>query len=722
MTLTSSIAQPLLIELFTEELPPKALAKLSAAFSEGIAKGLNSAGLVEIGKDLSPVAASFATPRRLSVRIQNVLTQGKDKQVEVKGPSTKVGLDADGKPTMALVKWAEKQGADVSQLTQANDGKQDCFYFKSTVRGASLDAVLSDIISTTLTSLPIPKVMQYQLADGTNVSFVRPAHGLVALLGADIVPAKVLGLNADRLTHGHRFQGAKDIQLAHGNDYEQALRKEGHVIASLEERRSMISDELHAKAKALGASLGDSPAVPTLIDEVNALVEWPAVYVGQFEETFLSVPQECLILSMRTNQKYFPLFDAKGKLLSKFLLVSNMTVADPSLIVDGNERVVRPRLADARFFFEQDKKTTLASRIPALEKVIYHAKLGTQADRSKRVASIVAKLEVFPNTGHTPLGIRGNILNPEGSLAKRAALIAKTDLLTGMVGEFPELQGLMGTYYARHDNEPEEVCTALTEQYLPKFSGDQLPVTTTGIFLALSDKLETLCGMFGVGAIPTGDRDPFALRRHALGVIRILMDKAPVISLSTALDAGFQAFSNVAPFNHAAKSELKDFITDRLSTYIKETGASSNEVAAVLAIDSESPSEIRSRLAAVREFAQTSEAASLAAANKRISNLLKKVSAAESLTMDDDLFTEDAEKKLAASVSRLAPEINKYMENKAYGAALLRLAEVRNDVDAFFAEVMVMDENLAVRSNRLALLSNLHFMMNRVADISMLAN
>jgi glycyl-tRNA synthetase beta chain len=713
--IATSSAQPLLIELFTEELPPKALAKLSAAFSEGIAKGLQQAGLIENNINSAPLFTSFATPRRLSVRLQGVLTQGKDKEVEVKGPSTKVALDAEGKPTMALIKWAEKQGATVAALTQANDGKQDCFYFKSTVRGASLEAALSDVISSTLTSLPIPKVMQYQLADGSNVSFVRPAHGLVAMLGGEIVPAKVLGLNSDRLTHGHRFQGAKDISLAHGNDYEMALRNEGHVIASLTERRSMISDALHANAKALDASLGDSPAVPTLMDEVNALVEWPAVYVGQFDETFLSVPQECLILSMRTNQKYFPLFDAKGKLLSKFLLVSNMTVADPSLIIDGNERVVRPRLSDARFFFEQDKKTSLASRVPLLAKVVYHAKLGTQAQRSERVSTISTSLAAAINALNGPLQV--SVTN-----VQRAASLAKTDLITGMVGEFPELQGLMGSYYALNDNEPSEVCAALTEQYLPKFAGDELPATATGITLALADKLETLCGMFGIGALPSGDKDPFALRRHALGVIRLLLEKHLHLPLNTLLAAGFGAFNSIAGFNQIAQADLKTFIQDRLSSYLKDRGASTQEVAAVMALEPEILTEIPQKLAAVKAFAELPQAASLAAANKRISNLLKKADSQSVQTIDPMLLADGAEKHLAALVATLEPEVNQAMAKADYTGALKTVASTRDSVDAFFAEVMVMDENLDVRKNRLALLSKLHRMMNQVADISMLAN
>jgi glycyl-tRNA synthetase beta chain len=455
--------------------------------------------------------------------------------------------------------------------------------------------------------------------------------------------------------------------------------------------------------------------VPTLMDEVNALVEWPAVYVGQFDETFLSVPQECLILSMRTNQKYFPLFDAKGKLLSKFLLVSNMTVADPSLIIDGNERVVRPRLSDARFFFEQDKKTSLASRVPLLAKVVYHAKLGTQAQRSERVSNISTSLAAAINALNGPIQV--SVTN-----VQRAASLAKTDLITGMVGEFPELQGLMGSYYALNDNEPSEVCAALTEQYLPKFAGDELPATASGITLALADKLETLCGMFGIGALPTGDKDPFALRRHALGIIRLLLEKSLHLPLNTLLAAGFGAFNSIAGFNQTAQAELKTFIQDRLSTYLKDRGASTQEVAAVMALEPEILTDIPQKLAAVKAFAKLPQAASLAAANKRISNLLKKADSQSVQAIHPMLLAEGAEKHLAALVANLEPEVNQAMAIADYAGALKIVASTRDSVDAFFAEVMVMDENLEVRKNRLALLSKLHRMMNQVADISMLAN
>ncbi|MBX3592747.1 MAG: glycine--tRNA ligase subunit beta, partial [Burkholderiaceae bacterium] len=484
---------PLLVELFTEELPPRALKRLGDAFCEGIVEGLRSRGLAGEGVRVD----GFATPRRLAARVAAVAALAADRSVEVKGPSVKVGLDAAGVPTQALLKWAEKQSAPIESLTRASDGKQECFWYRSTVRGESLDAVIDAVIEQALSRLPIPKAMQYQLADGrTTVSFVRPVHGLLVLHGARLLEVSVLGLRSGRTTHGHRFQSEGPIEIAEASAYEEALETRGRVLASFDARRARIESMLRGRSAALGASLGDEAQVATLLDEVTALVEWPAVYVGEFEREFLQVPQECLILTMRTNQKYFPLFEPGGRLLPKFLIVSNMEVGDPRFIVDGNQRVVRPRLADARFFFEQDKKTTLAARVGQLGSVVYHAKLGSQGERVERVRSIARDV--------------ATLLHADGALADRAALLAKADLLTGMVGEFPELQGVMGTYYARHDGEPEAVARAITEQYQPRFAGDALPATEIGTVLALADKLETLAGLFGIGQQPTGDKDPFA--------------------------------------------------------------------------------------------------------------------------------------------------------------------------------------------------------------------
>lgn len=708
-------AHPLLIELFTEELPPKALAKLSAAFSEGIAAGLQNAGLTQSNGQIE----SFATPRRLSVRIAGVIDQGTDKLVELKGPSTKVGLDANGKPTQALIKWAEKQGTTPEHLTQASDGKQDCFFFKSTVKGQTLTASISGIINDALVKLPIPKLMQYQLLDGSSVSFVRPAHGLIVLWGDKVIPASVLGLQSGNTTNGHRFQGDTNIAIGNATSYESQLEERGHVIASLTERRNIIKTALASAAQKLGASLGDSPAVEPLIDEVNALVEWPAIYVGTFEDAFLEVPQECLILSMRTNQKYFPLFDAKGTLLSKFLIVSNMDIADPSAIIDGNERVVRPRLADARFFFEQDKKTSLADRIPALANVVYHAKLGTQAARSLRVAHIAEHLTAAVN--QLPKGTSSAIASIDVSIARRAALLAKTDLLTDMVGEFPELQGLMGTYYARHDGESEAIAVALNEQYQPRFAGDALPQSPIGTVIALADKLETLCGMFGIGALPTGDRDPFALRRHALGVIRMLIENKLDLPLGGLIKIGYSAFTEVAGFNMGSANELQSFFNDRLSGYLRDKGAQAKEVAAVMALTPDTLTSIPARLEAVKTFTQLPAAESLSAANKRIANLLKKSVGTAATPTNTALLSEGAEQKLFELTMQLAPKVSAAIANGDYTSALQFVATAKDTVDNFFAAVMVMDENPDVRANRLSLLATVHSLMNQVADISLLA-
>ena len=695
------MTRPLLIELFTEELPPKALSRISEAFSSAIASSLAERGLA----DTTASVERFASPRRLAVRVSGVLDQAPDRAVEVKGPSVKVGLDANGAPTQALIKWAERQGASLDALTRASDGKQDCFYWRSTAPGESLGACITPLIEHALSVLPIPKLMQYQLADGiTNVSFVRPAHRLLVLHGSEVLAASALGLQSDRLTEGHRFLSEGPITIADAGAYENALETTGKVIASFEKRRDRIAHTLEARAQSLGASLGDRAQVEPLLDEVTALVEWPVVYVGEFEEQFLHVPQECLILTMRTNQKYFPLFDARGKLLSRFLIVSNMQVADPSAIIDGNQRVVRPRLADARFFFEQDRKSPLAQRVGQLGSVVYHAKLGTQAERVERVRIIASAL--------------ANLTGGDAQAADRAALLAKADLLTGMVGEFPELQGVMGRYYAIHDGEPAEVAQAIVEHYQPRFAGDALPASACGTLLALADKLETLAGMFGIGQLPTGDKDPFALRRHALGVIRILIEKKLSLSLPVLIEAAFGAFGDRVK---AAPAELETFIHERLAGYLRERGYTVQETAAVVDQRPADLSRVPDRLQAVRGFSQLPQAQALAAANKRIGNLLRKSGAEAAPHTDAARFIEPAERALAEAVSRLEPEVAARIGAHDYGTALTLLAQVRESVDRFFDEVMVMADDPAIRANRLALLSRLHTLMNGVADISRLS-
>jgi len=695
------MTRPLLIELFTEELPPKALSRISEAFAQSLLGSLVERGLAEAGTSVE----RFATPRRLAVRFSSVLAHAPERSVEVKGPSVKVGLDASGAPTQALIKWAERQGASIEALSRASDGKQECFYWRSTAPGDTLAQCITAIIHAALTALPIPKVMQYQLADGfTNVSFVRPAHRLMVLHGADVIEAQALGLTSGRVTEGHRFlsQGLITVQDALG--YEAALESSGKVLASFESRRDRIRLALEARAKALGASLGEAAQVQPLLDEVTALVEWPVVYVGEFEEQFLQVPQECLILTMRTNQKYFPLFNAEGRLLSRFLIVSNMEVDDPSAIIDGNQRVVRPRLADARFFFEQDRKAPLAARVAQLGSVVYHAKLGTQAERVERVRAIAGAL--------------ASMAGSSAEMIDRAALLAKADLLTGMVGEFPELQGVMGRYYALHDGEPAEVAQAIVEHYQPRFAGDALPQTECGTLLALADKLETLAGMFGIGQLPTGDKDPFALRRHALGVIRILIEKRLSLALPALIEAAFAAFGDrIKP----APAELETFFHERLSGYLRERGYSAQETAAVVEQRPADLARVPDRLEAVRAFSQLPQAQALAAANKRIGNLLRKSGAEAAPVTDPARLIEPAEIALGQAVSRLEPEVSARLGLHDYGAALALLAEARDSVDRFFDEVMVMVDDPALRANRLALLARLHALMNGVADISRLS-
>jgi glycyl-tRNA synthetase beta chain len=701
--------EPLLIELFTEELPPKALARLGESFAATIADGLRAQGLAPEGGGIEV----FATPRRLAVRVADVRERAEDRAVEAKGPSVAVGLDAAGEPTLALRKWADKQGAPLDRLVRASDGRQECFWVRSTAPGTTLAQAVPALIEQAISKLPIPKVMQYQLADGaTSVSFVRPAHGLVVLHGARVVPASALGLQSGGLTHGHRFQGEADIELPHAADYESLLAERGRVIASFAQRRARIESRLRERAAALGASLGEESAVGPLLDEVTALVEWPAVYTGAFEPAFLAVPQECLILTMRTNQKYFPLFDASGRLEPRFLIVSNMEVDDPSLIVDGNQRVVRPRLADARFFFEQDKKLRLIDRTPGLASVVYHAKLGTQAQRTDRVRAlaraIAARIGVDPDA------------------ADRAALLAKADLLTGMVGEFPELQGTMGRHYATHDGESPEIAQAIAEHYQPRFAGDALPATGVGTAVALADKLETLAGIWGIGAHPTGDRDPFALRRHALGVVRMLVERpAPVggdaPSLHDLIGRAFASFAQV-PAVTASTDALHAFVVDRLRGWLRDRGHPAADIDAVLATDADRLDRVLPRLDAIAAFRALPEAASLAAANKRIGNILRKAEAIDPRhAVDASLLAEPAERALDAAIAAVAPRAERSLAALDYAGALRTLAGLREPVDAFFDAVMVNADDPALRRNRLALLGGLHRLMNRVADLSKLA-
>ncbi len=694
--------QTLLIELLTEELPPKALAKLGASFAAGIKNGLEARDFLEDDS----VATAYATPRRLAVSITHVRSMSPEKSIRVKVLPLSVALDANGAGTAPLAKKLAALGfpdVAVADLERAADGKADSFFYTYTAPGISLRAGLQAALEEASAKLPIPKLMSYQRPGGTTVQFVRPAHRLMALHGTRIVPLTLLGLSAGATSLGHRFltaDGARPIPFAHADNYAETLACEGKVIASSEARKEKIRAQLLEKAGP------DQVLMPeALLDEVCALVEWPVVYECHFEEEFLSVPQECLILTMQTNQKYFALTDAEGKLRSRFLIVSNIETATPSHIIGGNERVVRPRLSDAKFFFEQDKKKTLESRLPLLANVVYHNKLGSQAQRMERVKALAA-------------AIAGK-LGFDVALAERGAMLAKADLLTGMVSEFPELQGIMGTYYARHDGEAAEVALAASEHYQPRFAGDSLPSSATGTAVALADKLETLVGIWSIGLQPTGDKDPFALRRHALGVLRMLIEKRLPLSIQALLGDAAKQFAAIPGFHNPAQ-EVTVFMLERLRGILRERGFSPSEIEAVVAQNPDRVDDIVQRLEAVQAFAALPESASLAAANKRITNILKKTEAVLS-EVDPSLLQEEAERALAAAVKRAQPDVDAAFERGDFSATLKRLAQLRDQVDAFFNNVMVMADDVALRNNRLALLSCLHGMMNRVADISKLA-
>ena len=707
----------LLVELFVEELPPKALKKLGESFAGVLADSLKAQGLAAA----DAAVTSFASPRRLGVHVANVAAKAADKAVQQKLMPVAVALTADGQATPALLKKLASLGAGpevVPQLKRLPDGKAEALFWDSMVAGATLAQGLQKALDDTLAKLPIPKVMSYQLADGwTDVKFVRPAHGLVALHGSDVVPVQALGLTSGRVTQGHRFEAVTpEVSIESADSYAAQLRDQGAVIASFAERRAEISRQLMGAADALSLTPIDDEA---LLDEVTALVERPNVLTCAFEAEFLAVPQECLILTMKANQKYFPLLDAHGKLTRHFLVVSNIAPSDASAVVQGNERVVRPRLADAKFFFDQDRKKKLEDRLPGLAKVVYHGKLGSQGERAERVRAIGHAIVNQLSMATLPYTVEADdefkVLD---SKVKQAAQLAKCDLLTDMVGEFPELQGIMGGYYARHEGLRDGVAIAIEDHYKPRFAGDALPRNHTGTVVALADKLETLVGLFGIGQLPTGDKDPFALRRHALGVIRILTEKNLPLELPALIDAAVPPFGELIS---NPRDALLGFFADRLAVSLRDQGYSAQEVDAVLALNPTRLGDVPRRLEAVRAFAQLSEAASLAAANKRVGNILKKVEGELPTAINPDLLKEAAEQALATAIADVQPAADRLFEQHDYTGSLKALAALKAPVDAFFDDVMVNAEDAALRANRLALLGRLHAAMNRVADLSRLA-
>jgi glycyl-tRNA synthetase beta chain len=679
----------LLVELLTEELPPKSLERLSLALRDEILGGLLRHQLV---RGDAGAARAFATPRRLAVHVPCVAARAPDRTLEVQGPSVSA-------PARAVEGFARKHGVAPDALAQRETPKGPVWLARVQVKGASLESVLADVVADAVRKLPVAKLMRW--GDG-EAQFVRPVHGLVMLHGSQVVPGTVLGLAAGRVTRGHRFLGASAIELADADAYAPRLLEDGRVIADFAARRGEIEGMLQAEARRQGAALGETGA---LLDEVTSLVELPTVYVGRFDAAFLSVPQECLILTMQQNQKYFPLFDDAGKLLPKFLIVSNMRVDDARHIVGGNERVVRPRLEDARFFYEQDRRMRLETRVPQLARVVYHNKLGSQLERVERIQLLAGSI--------------ARALDADAAAAERAAWLAKADLLTGMVGEFPELQGVMGRYYALNDGEAVEVADAIEGHYWPRFAGDRLPESRVACAVALADKLDAMAGLFSIGQQPTGDKDPFGLRRAALGVIRILVERTLPLSL---FDLVRDAFASDA-FKRKAAAEMQAFIFDRLAGYLKDLGYTTLQVDAVLSLRPAQLSLVPKQLEAVRSFQDLPEAESLAAANKRVSNLLRQAEAkgesfAEARRAE---LREPAEQALHRAIQSTAATANPLYERGDFAGYLKAFAVLKEPVDTFFDKVMVMVEDDALRQGRLALLADLREAMNRVADISKLA-
>lgn len=701
----------LTVELFTEELPPKALKALGEAFAEGLAAGLAAHGFIDAGS----ATTRFATPRRLAATITHVRAVAPDAELTEKLMPAKVALGADGQPSQAFAKKMAGLGRAhlaTASLDAANgpdrvfvqsDGKADYVYLRTLAQGAPLARGLQEVLHALLAKLPIPKVMRYPRRDGyfNDVAFVRPVHRLVALHGNVVVPVAVLGLAAGNRTGGHRFLGRADLTIASADAYESTLEAEGKVIPSFAQRRATIEQALARAAQGSTVIMPDA-----LLDEVTALVEWPVVYAGTFDRAFLAVPQECLILTMQQNQKYFALADASGRLEPRFLVVSNLATEDPAAIIGGNERVLRARLADARFFYDQDRKAKLESRLPRLDAIVYHNKLGSQGQRVARLRALARR--IAPAVG------------ADAALADRAACLAKADLVTDMVGEFPELQGLMGRYYALHDGEPDSVPDAIAQHYAPRFAGDALPDGPVAQAVALADKLEALAGLFGVGAQPTGDKDPFGLRRAALGVLRILIEKRVATPLTGLVDAAFDTFAGVAAVK-PDRQALLGFLADRLRGHLREQGYSANQIEAVLAAGLDRVDVIPDRLAAVKAFEALPEADALAAANKRIVNILRKSGAESATTVDRALLAPGAEHDLWLAFQSLAPEVDAACGRGDWTTALKALATAKPVVDRFFDDVMVMADDPAVRGNRLALLAGVAATMNRVADISRLA-
>lgn len=683
----------LLIEIGTEELPPKALKRLSEAFEAALVEGLGKAGLSHTS------VRSYATPRRLAVLFEGLPEGQAEREVERRGPAVTAGFDADGNPTKALEGFARSCGAEVDQLEKLETGKGAWMVYRSTEKGQATAALIPALVEKALADLPIPKRMRWGSLD---VEFVRPVHWVVMLFGDEVIDSQVLGVQAGRETRGHRFHHPAALYIGEPSAYAPLLETEGHVIADYADRREAIRGQVLEVAAKLG---GKALIKEALLEEVTALVEWPVALSGSFEQRFLEVPAEALISSMQDHQKYFPVVDGNGRLLPHFITVANIDSQDIEQIRAGNQRVIRPRLSDADFFWNQDRKRPLADRIESLKTVVYQKKLGTLYEKSQRVAELAATI--------------ATLIGSDTAHARRAAELAKCDLMTDMVYEFTDLQGIMGRYYAIHDGEAADVADALDEQYMPRHAGDSLPKGQTGQVLAIADKIDTLVGIFGIGQIPSGTKDPYALRRAALGLLRIIIERDLDLDLAALLKTAAAAYGKLFKTDEVA-DQMFEFVMDRLRAYYQDAGLPLDSFEAVLACKPHHPRDFDRRVRAVSAFRQLPEAASLAAANKRIRNILKKTQEAIPEGIDDDALHEPAEKKLAQALGQMDTLVVPMLEGGDYDQALAELAGLREPVDAFFDHVMVMTEDETLRRNRLALLDQLSQLFLRVADISLL--
>jgi len=684
--------QNLIIELGTEELPPKSLRTLAQAFSDSIEQQL-------IKADIAFESVSFlASPRRLAVSVKQLSTGQSDKTVEKRGPAISSAFDDEGNATKAAQGWARSNGITVEQAERLKTDKGEWLVFKAQVKGKDTIALLPAMVELALAKLPIPRPMRW----GSNtMQFIRPTKTLTILFGDQLVDAEILGCKSARIIRGHRFHCDKELILDHADNYTELLRTEGFVIADHDERKALVKAQVLAAAN---AENGVADIDEDLLEEVSSIVEWPITYVGSFEEKFLDVPAEALIYSMKDNQKYFPLLDTDGNLMARFIFVSNIDSKEPEQVIKGNEKVIRPRLADAEFFYNQDQKVTLESRIDSLENILFQKQLGTLKEKSQRIADLSK--------------IIANKINADEANAHRAGLLCKTDLMTDMVLEFPDVQGVMGMYYARFDGEAEDVALALNEQYMPRFAGDKLPDSLVACSVALADKFDTLVGIFGIGQIPKGDKDPFALRRAAIGALRIMVEKDLDLDLVELVKAAAELYGD--KLSHEVEVSVVDFILGRFNAWYQDQNISTDIIKAVMARRPTRPSDFNKRIEAVTAFRALEASKSLAAANKRVGNILAKTAEPIAETVDATLLSEPAEIELAKVVASLTEHLIPVFAVSDYDQALTQLAKLKDPVDLFFDNVMVMCDDQAIKLNRLALLNNLRNQFLNVADISLL--